>query len=77
MPQSRDLDSAASVLAFFGAELRRLRTDADMSQEQLAERVNYSAALVGMVETARRMPSRDFAERCDGALGTHGTLARL
>lgn len=77
MPQSRDLDPAASVLAFFGAELRRLRTDADMSQEQLAERVNYSAALVGMVETARRMPSRDFAERCDDALGTHGTLARL
>jgi transcriptional regulator with XRE-family HTH domain len=77
MPGSRDLDPAASVLAFFGAELRRLRADADLSQEQLADRVNYSAALVGMIETARRMPSRDFADRADDALQTGGVLARL
>lgn len=76
-PQSRDLDPAASVLAFFGAELRRLRADADLSQEQLAEQINYSPALVGVVETARRMPSRDFASRCDAALQTDGALARL
>jgi uncharacterized protein DUF5753 len=32
---------------------------------------------VGMIETARRAPARDFAERCDVALGTGGALARL
>ena len=54
MSAPRDLDPASSVLAYFGAELRRLRTAADISQEDLAQRISYSASLVGMIETARR-----------------------
>jgi transcriptional regulator with XRE-family HTH domain len=77
MPALRDLDPATSVRAFFGAELRRLRVTGRLSQQQLAERISYSAALVGMVETARRMPSRDFAGRCDEALASGGVLTRL
>jgi transcriptional regulator with XRE-family HTH domain len=73
----RDPESPASVLAFFGTELRRLRTDAKLSQEELGQRVSYSGSLVGMIETARRAPARDFAERCDEALATGGVLARL
>jgi transcriptional regulator with XRE-family HTH domain len=77
MSALRDLDPSSSVVAFFGAELRRLRSAAGMSQEDLGQQVAYSGSLVGMVETARRAPTRDFAERCDGALGTGGALARL
>ena len=77
MSLPRDLDPGASVLAFFGAELRRCRLAADLSQEQLGQRVSYSAALVGLIENAKRVPSRDFAERCDDALATGGALARL
>jgi transcriptional regulator with XRE-family HTH domain len=77
MSASRDLDPASSVLAFFGAELRRLRTQAGVSQEDLAQQISYSASLVGMIETARRAPARDFAERCDVVLSTGGALARL
>lgn len=77
MSAARDLDPAASVLAYFGAELRRLRAAAGISQEDLAQRISYSASLVGMIETARRAPARDFAERCDVVLSTGGTLARL
>jgi transcriptional regulator with XRE-family HTH domain len=77
MSAPRDLDPAASVLAFFGAELRRLRVAAGVSQEDLAQQIAYSASLVGMIETARRAPARDFAERCDVALDTGGALARL
>jgi len=77
MSAPRDLDPASSVLAYFGAELRRLRTAAGISQEDLAQRISYSASLVGMIETARRAPARDFALRCDGVLDTGGTLARL
>lgn len=77
MSALRELDPSSSVLAFFGAELRRLRTGADTSQEDLGQRISYSGSLVGMVETARRAPTRDFAERCDQALGTGGVLARL
>jgi transcriptional regulator with XRE-family HTH domain len=77
MSALRELDPASSVLAFFGAELRRLRTAAGTSQEELGQRISYSGSLVGMVETARRAPGRDLAERCDEALGTGGVLARL
>jgi transcriptional regulator with XRE-family HTH domain len=77
MSALRDLDPSSSVLAFFGAELRRLRTAAGVSQEELGQRITYSGSLVGMIETARRAPTRDFAERCDDSLVTGGVLARL
>jgi transcriptional regulator with XRE-family HTH domain len=73
----RELDPTSSVLAFFGSELRRHRTAAGLSQERLGEIVNYTGSLVGQVETARRSPSRDLAERLDSALGTDGALTRL
>jgi len=68
MPLIRELDPGASPLAFFGAELRRARAAAGLSQEQLGQRMGYSGALVGKVETGDRAPSRDFAKRCDQAL---------
>ncbi|KAF4407747.1 MULTISPECIES: helix-turn-helix transcriptional regulator [Streptomyces] len=77
MVAPRELDPTSSVLAFFGSELRRHRTAAGLSQDRLGEVVNYTGSLVGQVETARRSPSRDFAERVDAALGTDGALSRL
>jgi transcriptional regulator with XRE-family HTH domain len=77
MSALRDLDPSSSVLAFFGAELRRLRAAVGTSQEELGQQIAYSGSLVGMVETARRAPTRDFAERCDTALATGGVLTRL
>jgi transcriptional regulator with XRE-family HTH domain len=78
MPVTRELDPGASPLAFFGAELRRARAAAGLSQEQLGQRIGYSAALVGKVETGERAPSRDFAKRCDQALPSmDGLFARL
>ena len=44
------------ALALFAAELRAARGRAG-----LAVKLNYSASLVGMIETERRTPSRDFA----------------
>src|SRR5258707_9185017 len=70
MPLVRELDPGSSPLAFFGAELRRARSAAGLSQEQLGQRVGYSAAQVGKVETGERAPSQDFAKRCDQAGGT-------
>lgn len=74
MPLTRELDPAASPLAFFGAELRLARAAAGLSQEQLGQRIGYSAALVGKVETGERAPSQDFARRCDQALPDAGGL---
>lgn len=72
-----DLDPSSSALAYFGSELRRYRDAAGLSQERLGVIINYTGALVGMIETARRTPTREFAEACNAALNTDGTLGRL
>jgi transcriptional regulator with XRE-family HTH domain len=74
MPAIRELDPTAGPLDFFGAEVRRWRNAAGLSQEQLGQRIGYSGALVGKVETGDRAPSLDFAEGCDRALPTAGGL---
>jgi transcriptional regulator with XRE-family HTH domain len=61
----------------FRDELRRARGQAGLTQEDLAERISYSAALVTAVETGRRVPTPDFAARCDEALATEGLLSRV
>jgi transcriptional regulator with XRE-family HTH domain len=70
-------EGQVSALALFSEELRRPRSAAGLTQDQLAERVGYSPSLVAHVETGSRAPSLDFARRGDEALGTGGILARL
>jgi transcriptional regulator with XRE-family HTH domain len=77
MASARELDPGASTLAFFGAELRRHRIAAGLSQDDLGRAISFSGALVGRVEMAERMPSQDFADRCDEALGTGGFFGRF
>ena len=67
VPLVRELDPSAGPLQFFGAELRRARTAAGLSQDQLGQRLGYSGAQVGKVETGERAPAQDFAEACDQA----------
>jgi DNA-binding XRE family transcriptional regulator len=52
-------------MAFFGAELRRVRVAAGMSQEQLGRELNFSGDLIGKIETSDRAPSPEFAAGCD------------
>jgi transcriptional regulator with XRE-family HTH domain len=77
MPPARDLDGGASPLAYFGAELRRLRLKAGLSQEQVGEAVFVSDSLIGLIENAKRPPLPDLAERCDELLKTDGMFTRL
>jgi transcriptional regulator with XRE-family HTH domain len=71
------LDPGASPLDYYGYELRRHREAAGLTQKQLGDIVNYTGSLVGLIETARRVPSVEFSERVDAALGTDGALSRL
>jgi transcriptional regulator with XRE-family HTH domain len=73
----RELDPSASVPAFFGAELRHHRKAAGLTQEELGEQINYTGALIGMIETTLRAPTLRFAEACDRVLGTDGALTRM
>ncbi|MEV6728490.1 MULTISPECIES: helix-turn-helix transcriptional regulator [unclassified Streptomyces] len=77
MVNIRDLDPSASPLDYYGAELRRLREEAKLKQWQLGDIVFCTASLIGQIETARKVPTRDFSERVDAALGTDGALSRL
>jgi transcriptional regulator with XRE-family HTH domain len=70
-------DPDRSALALFAEELHATREKAGLSREDLAARLNYSASLVAMVEGLHRVPQADFAARCDAALDTPGTFARL
>ncbi|QTD98269.1 helix-turn-helix domain-containing protein [Streptomyces cyanogenus] len=71
------LDPGASPLDYYGFELRRCREAAGLTQRQLGEIVNYTGSLIGQIETARKLPSLEFSERVDVALGTGGLLTRL
>lgn len=77
MVNIRDLDPSASPLDYYGSELRRLREAAGLKQGQLGDIVFCTGSLIGQIETARKVPTRDFSERIDAALGTGGTFSRL
>ena len=54
-------------MAFFGAELRRARAAAGISQDQLGRALSFSGDLVGKIETCERAPTPEFATGCDQA----------
>ncbi|MGW0553040.1 helix-turn-helix domain-containing protein [Streptomyces sp. NPDC002926] len=77
MSQVNVLDPSASPLDYYGYELRRHREAAGLTQKQLGEIISYTGSLVGQIETARKLPTGEFSERVDAALGTGGLLSRL
>ncbi|MFD9721338.1 helix-turn-helix domain-containing protein [Streptomyces sp. NPDC059076] len=77
MTAVRNLDPSASPLDYYGSELRRLRETAGLSQAQLGSIVFCTGSLVGQIETTKKVPTRDFSERVDAALGTDGMFSRL
>ncbi|GAA0578562.1 helix-turn-helix transcriptional regulator [Streptomyces crystallinus] len=77
MVNIRDLDPSASPLDYYGSELRRKREAAGMTQEQLGAVIFCAASLIGQIETARKVPTRDISERLDAALLTDGFFTRL
>ncbi|MDJ0383033.1 helix-turn-helix transcriptional regulator [Streptomyces sp. G-G2] len=77
MVNIRDLDPSASPLDYYGSELRRLRLEAGLKQGALGGIIFCTGSLIGQIETARKVPTRDFSERVDAALGTDGMFSRL
>ncbi|NJQ03615.1 helix-turn-helix domain-containing protein [Streptomyces zingiberis] len=75
--QPKDLDPYTSPKTFYGAELRRLREAAGLSQSQLGERVFCSGTYIGQFEAAVRRPQPDVSKSLDEALDTGRHLQRL
>jgi DNA-binding XRE family transcriptional regulator len=70
-------DPSSSPLAFFAADVKRLRGIAGMTQEHLAKATAYSPASIAAIETCRLLPSLRFAQLADEAFRTDGHLERL
>ncbi|WP_234341668.1 helix-turn-helix domain-containing protein [Streptomyces sp. NRRL S-646] len=73
----RELDPSASPLDYYGFELRRAREAAGLTQAALGSIVFCTGSLIGQIETTLKVPTREFSERVDAALGTDGTFSRL
>ncbi|MEU3284487.1 DUF5753 domain-containing protein [Streptomyces longwoodensis] len=77
MANIRELDPSASPLDYFGYELRRKWEAAGMRLADLGSVIFCTGSLVGQIETAKKVPTREFAERADAALMTDGFFSRL
>ncbi|MFH9490535.1 MULTISPECIES: helix-turn-helix domain-containing protein [Streptomyces] len=77
MANVQTLDPNASPLDYYGWELRRLREAAHLKQGQLGDVIFCTGSLIGQIETTKKVPTRDFSERVDAALGTDGLFSRL
>ncbi|MFI0257716.1 helix-turn-helix domain-containing protein [Streptomyces sp. NPDC017056] len=71
------LDPSASPLDHYGCELRRYREADGLTLKELGARASYTGSLIGQVETAKKVPTRQFSKRMDDALKTDGALQRL
>ncbi|MFE6283573.1 Scr1 family TA system antitoxin-like transcriptional regulator [Streptomyces sp. NPDC057877] len=69
--------SRQAAWEFFGAELRRRREEAGLTQQKLADQVFVSGAYIGQFEHAIRKPQLDIAQRIDEILRTDGIFERL
>ena len=77
MANVQSLDPSASPLDYYGWELRRQREACNLKQGQLGEIIFCTGSLIGQIETTKKIPTRDFSERVDAALGTDGMFSRL
>ncbi|MFJ5288568.1 Scr1 family TA system antitoxin-like transcriptional regulator [Streptomyces sp. NPDC088348] len=77
MANIHSLDPSASPLDYFGWELRRQREANGLKQGQLGDLIFCTGSLIGQIETTKKIPTRDFAERVDAALATDGVFSRL
>lgn len=68
------LDPSASPLAAFGAQLRRSRKAAGLSQAELGARTQLSDSQVSNLERGTRSPTLDWVRSADRVLRTGETL---
>lgn len=68
-----ELNPDASPEAAYGARLRGLREARGWTQEQLADRMEYSSVHISAVENGRKPPTLRFSQSTDRAFGIEGT----
>jgi transcriptional regulator with XRE-family HTH domain len=64
-------------IGILAAEVRAQRAQRGWTQVQLGQKVGFSGSYISDVERGERLPSADFARRCDDAFEAPGTFERL
>jgi transcriptional regulator with XRE-family HTH domain len=78
MPVETRVDTVPdSMRKYFAAELRRHRTERNLTQDQAGRLMTFSGSLVAEVEKLRRIPTEEFAHRCDEVFETDGCFTRM
>jgi len=70
-------DPYANPFAYFVGEMKRIRAELGMTQEQLADAASFSPSTVAAVESCHLLPSESFAEAIDKPLQGDGDFVRL
>lgn len=60
--------SNARLPKVLGKKIQRLRKQADLTQEELAEKIKVSRAYIGYIEQGRNAPSLEVLEKIARAL---------
>lgn len=76
MPAQRDPYEAPAIRAF-GIALEMRRSIAEISRNELAEKLGCTPQYVGQVETAKNLPSKAFAEDLDTFFATGDRFHKL
>src|SRR5260370_1805701 len=69
-------DPYSNPLAFFGSEVKRLRSKTGMTQAEFADRTRYSLDTIKSIESGRLLGSEKFAQIADNEFSTDGDLIR-
>ncbi|MEV5983790.1 helix-turn-helix transcriptional regulator [Streptomyces sp. NPDC052051] len=69
----KELNPDASPQAAYGARLRSLREARGWTQDDLADRTDYSSVHISAVETGRKPPTLRFSRSADRAFGLTGS----
>jgi len=70
-------DPYENPFVFFVSEMKRVRANLGMTQEQLADAAGFAPSTVAAVESHRLLPSKEFAEHIDKPLQADDHFIRL
>ncbi|TDD61119.1 XRE family transcriptional regulator [Actinomadura darangshiensis] len=74
---SRNEPYEAPAIQTFACELTAWRTEAELTKTALAETLGYTPQWISQVESAKSVPSKEFAENLDTFFKTNGLFRRL
>ena len=78
MSERRTLEEPAAAATLLAEEIRRLRRQIGLSQQQLAAEIGYTRQYVSLAEqVGRNLPSHDLVRALDARLAAEGKLVHL